>query len=93
MEFMDGVSQIATEAWESQKPAVLERPTGPMSEEQKKQHYQGIRDTVLVSQRWWVEKQSEFVSKLIADYKSNIFFRQIAKQNENDLNKINENLH
>lgn len=92
MEFMDGVSQIATEAWESQKPAVLERSTGPMSEEQKKQYYQGIHDTVLVSQRWWVEKQSEFVSKLIADYKSNIFFKQIAQNCENDLMTINENL-
>ena len=92
MEFMDGVSQIATEAWESQKTAVLERSTGPMSEEQKKQYYQEIHDTVLVSQRWWVEKQSEFVSKLIADYKSNIFFRQIAQNCENDLMTINENL-
>ena len=92
MEFMDGVSQIATEAWESQKTAVLERSTGPMTEEQKKQYYQGIHDTVLVSQRWWVEKQTEFVSKLIADYKSNIFFRQIAQNNEKDLMTINENL-
>jgi hypothetical protein len=92
MEFMDGVSQIATEAWESQKPAALEINLGQVTEEQRKQRYKYMDDMVLLTQRWWVEKQSEFVSKLIADYKSNIFFRQIAQNCENDLYKINENL-
>ena len=90
MEFMDGVSQIATEAWESQKPAALEINLGQVTEEQRKQHYKNMDDAVLIEQRWWVEKQSEFVSKLIADYKSNIFFRQIAQNSENDLMTINE---
>ena len=92
MEFMDGVSQIATEAWESQKTAVHEINLGPVTEEQRKHYHKEVDDMVLVSQRWWVEKQSEFVSKLIADYKSNIFFRQIAQNNEKDLMTINENL-
>jgi len=92
MEFMDGISQIPTEAWESQKPAALEIPLGQVTEEQRKQYYKNMDDIVLLIQRWWVEKQSEFVSKLIGEYKSNIFFRQIAQNYENDLNKINENL-
>jgi hypothetical protein len=92
IEFMDGISQIPTEAWESQKPAALEISLGQVTEEQRKQHYKNMDDIVLLTQRWWVEKQSEFVSKLIADYKSNIFFRQIAQNSEKDLNTINQNL-
>ena len=92
MEFMDGISQIPTEAWESQKLAALEIHLGQVTEEQRKQHYKNMDDIVLLTQRWWVEKQNEFVSKLIGEYKSNIFFRQIAQNCENDLNKINENL-
>ncbi len=92
MEFMDGVSEIAREAWENQKSAVAEIPVGGMTETQKKQHHENINEIVLLTQRWWIEKQYELVSKMIDDYKTNSFFRQIAKQNEKDLDTINENL-
>ena len=92
MNFMNEISEIATGAWEIQKSAVAEIQLGQMSETQKKQHHENINEIVLLTQRWWIEKQSELVSKMIDDYKTNSFFRQIAKQNENNLDTINENL-
>lgn len=92
MDFMNEISEIATGAWEDQKSVVAATPLGPMTETQKKQHHENINEIVLLTQRWWIEKQSELVSKMIDDYKTNSFFRQIAKQNEKDLDTINEKL-
>ena len=92
MEFVDGVSEIARDAWKSQWPIVFSVETGPMSELQKDNYYKSIIDIALLAQRWWIDKQTEFVSKLIDNYKTNLFFRQIAEQNKKDLDIINEKL-
>lgn len=92
IEFVDGVSKIAISAWKSQWPIVQSVETGTMSELQKDDYYKLIYNIALLTQRWWIDKQTEFISKLIDNYKTNLFFREIAQQNKNDLDIINEKL-
>jgi hypothetical protein len=92
IEFMNCVSEIASDAWKFKYDDAHGQPTGPMSDKQKEQYHTMTDDIALVTQRWWIDKQTEFISKLIDNYKNNIFFRQLAKHNEKDLDEINEKL-
>ena len=86
MEFMDKILEIAREAWESQ------RETWRQVSADSPGNLDTMENTALHEQSWWVEKQLEFISKLIDNFKNNSAFRQIVSINQPSMDEIDHGL-
>lgn len=86
MEFMDKILEIAREAWESQ------RETWRQVYADSPGNLDTMENTALHEQSWWVEKQLEFISKLIDNFKNNSAFRQIVSINQPSMDEIDHGL-
>ena len=76
MEFMDKISEIAREALESQKKLIVHTDT----------------DFPLSNASDWVTNQSEFITKLINNWKGNELFRDLVGKKMNNLDTIDKNV-